>query len=440
MIPRYPLTFNPQLATDMLSSDVLYPLYNSLFTYNKGGEIITDIIKEYRWINNKSFSFNIKKGLKFSDGSSITNKTIVENLKYFIDKKRNFPYSSQFDFINKIMIKNGDIYIFLKYPFAPLLSYLTIKIIPEKYLGKNMIIPSSTGFIIKNKTKDGFSYKSGKRQWNFNICPDEITAVLKLINNEADILYGYKINDDKFKRKNINSKKYILNSLYYLVFNMRNKKFKKYANRCLIKKLLKFDDFYRILKNQYHYSFYPILNPVFKIEENIKTDYNCSGNLKTVGILINSESELRKKYAEIIKTLLENSGIKTDIFSLEYGIYLQRLKHGNFEIALGAFVFDYDPDQRDIWQTKGFMNYSGLSDKEIDNMLHTGVTIIDIRERIKFYKTIYKKIMEKIPIIFLPSPLYSVYYRKGVLIEIPELIHSNSSVLNYLKTWSKKEI
>jgi len=440
IIPKYPLTFNPQLATDMLSSDILYPLYNSLFSYDKKGEIVPDIIKEYNWINKRLFSFKIKRNLCFSDGEPINNKTIVENLKYFIDKNRNFPYSSQFDFIDNMMIKNKRVNIYLKYPFAPLLSYLTIKIIPEKFLGENKIIPSSTGFIIINKTKTGFSYKSEGKQYDFQVCPDEITAALKLMNNEADILYGFKIDSNKFKKKGINSKKYILNSLYYLVFNMRNKKFKKYENRCLIKRILNFDNIYKILDNQYHYSFYPILNPVFKIEDGIKTDYSCSGDLKTVKILVNSESELRKKYAEVIKFMFEQADIKTDIISLEYGIYLKRLKKGNFDIALGAYVFDYDPDQRDIWKTKGLMNYSGFSDKEIDKLLDKGVTILERNKRVALYNSVYKKIMKQIPVIFLPSPLYSIYHRQGVRIEIPELVHSNSSVLSYLKKWSKRDL
>ncbi len=437
----YLLHKNPQLSTDIGTTALLYPLYHSLFGYDEKGELIPDLISEYKWETPTTFKFKIKKSVFFISGQRVDEKTVIDNLKYFYDKTRNFPYATEYSFIKDVYKKRGKIIIELKKPFAPLLSYLTIGIIPTRNLGKDDEFPeSSKGFeILSYKDEKFFSVKKGKKIYKFYFIRDNLTALLKLKKGEVDVIAGYKFRKD-ISDKDILHTLYKFNMLYYFVFNTRLEKLSSFKKRSCILNCININSFYKGLKGKAYHSFYPFVNSKYfrESEHSIKKPLKkreCG--LKRLSLLINSESELKKLYAIILKDELEKCGINLNIVSLEYLSYLKRLKGRNFETAIGGYVFDSDLNRKDIWHSKGVMNYSGLKNAEIDKLVEEGIAETSKKKRIEIYKKLYSLIKENKPLLFLPTPYFKVYYRKGIKIKIPSLIHSNSSIFTFLEDWGK---
>lgn len=432
---------NPQLSTDIGTTALLYPLYHSLFSYDKEGKLIPDLISSYKWETSTIFKFRIKKSVFFKNGQRVDEKTVIDNLKYFYDKKRNFPYASEYEFIKDVYKKGNEIIIELKKPFAPLLSYLTISIIPPSRLGKDDKFPeSSKGFeILSYKEGKSFFIKKGRKIFEFYFIKDNLTALLKLKKGEVDVIAGYKFKKD-ISDKRISQALYKFNMLYYFVFNTMLTKLNSFEKRSCILNCININSLYKGLKGKAYHSYYPFVNSKYFKE----TDYLSKGNikerecgLKKLSLLINSESELKKLYAIILKEELKKCGINLNIISLEYSSYLKRLKGRNFETAIGGYVFDSDLSRKDIWHSKGVMNYSGLNNPEIDKLIEEGIAETSREKRIEIYKKLYSIIREYKPLLFLPTPYFKVYYRKGVKLKIPFLIHSNSSVFTFLENWDK---
>jgi len=436
---------NPHFATDMSSTFLLYPLYHSLFTYDENGKIVKDLVKEYFWENHLTLILKIRKDFHYTDGERITEKQVMENLKYFSNPQRNFPFSSEYDFIKNIEVYENRVIINLKYPFSPVLSYLTIPIIQKKFLGDTSKFPlSSKGFeIISYKRGSSFTVKKGKKLFKFIFVKDKMTALLKLKRGGVDLIAGYKYRQP-LNDSDILQKRYKMNMLYYLVFNLRDKRLKDIFLRKKIKGCLNFSTIAEAFKGDVYYSEYPVLIPGFfegweyKIkEENRRKFQQGDFNGSPFSILINSESGVKRLYSTIIKEQLKSCGIKVKIISLEYASYLKRLKGGAFEMAIGGYVFDSDPNQRDIWHSNGAVNYAGLKDESVNILIEKGIKEINFSVRKKIYTTLYSKIMGKIPLIFLPTPYFKVYYRKNLKIKIPSLLHSNSSLFQYIDSWEK---
>ncbi len=433
------LNKNPQLSTDINSTFLLHPLYRSLFSYNEDGIIVKDLVKSFRWKSPLLLNLRIKKNIKFSDGSLLTTETVKDNVRFFSNRRSKFPYSSEFQFIEKVLIKDDSILIKLKKPFSPIFSYLTIPILPSKWLGvEKNFPPTLKGFkILKFKEGKYFTFKKENKIFKIFFIKDKITAILKLVKGDIDLIAGYRLKTS-IKNPNITRKDYKINMLYYLIFNLKNRKVKDLKFRKFIRTCINLNDFKMLLKNNYYYSSFSILLPGYSIEVNFKKkEEKYYNNPPKISILVNAESELRKAYATIIKSQLEKCKIKTKIITVEYSSYLNRLKHRLYDVAIGGFIFDSDPNQKDLWHSSGSMNYSGLKDKEIDKLIEEGISETVPFKRKLIYKRLSILIMEKLPVIFLPTPYFSIYYRKNLRVKIPSLVHSNSSIFDYINEWEK---
>lgn len=85
-------TSDPQRAFDPTASLVDHAIYDTLFTY-KGGDLTTPIpLLVASWkasANARSFTFNLKKNVHFSDGTPLTSADVVFSLRRLVNLKGN---------------------------------------------------------------------------------------------------------------------------------------------------------------------------------------------------------------------------------------------------------------------------------------------------------------------------------------------------------------
>ncbi|MCS7188793.1 MAG: ABC transporter substrate-binding protein, partial [Bacteroidia bacterium] len=127
-------------------------------------------------------------------------------------------------------------------------------------------------------------------------------------------------------------------------------------------------------------------------------------------ILVNAGNEVRLQIAQIIKQEAEKVGMKANIVSLDWSIFLERTKKHEFDAYIGGWVGSHNPqDLKQIWHTnswaEGGSNYVGFGNPETDAIIEAVRRELDKDRRDSLYRLFHKIVYEEQPYIFLSCPL-----------------------------------
>ena len=81
LISANPSRLNPIIATDSTSHEISSWIFNSLVKYDKNATVVPSLAKSYRFIDNITLEFELKKGILWSDGENLTARDIVFTYK-----------------------------------------------------------------------------------------------------------------------------------------------------------------------------------------------------------------------------------------------------------------------------------------------------------------------------------------------------------------------
>jgi peptide/nickel transport system substrate-binding protein len=161
-----PKTFNPPLANEVSSTDLLNgPLFQGLTSYENADQALAPgLAKE--WSHSEdglTWTFTLRKGLRWSDGEPLTVEDVLFSAKVGLDP--NLQSS-----IRDIMQVGGKVWTFEKIDSLTFAVHLPGKFsaVPE-VLGSMYIVPEH---------KLGEAYKAGKysEMWGVNSAPSEIVT------------------------------------------------------------------------------------------------------------------------------------------------------------------------------------------------------------------------------------------------------------------------
>ena len=135
-------------------------------------------------------------------------------------------------------------------------------------------------------------------------------------------------------------------------------------------------------------------------------------------LLVNESTDntVRKNAAETIADQLKECGIEIIVESEEYTLneqnskYIDRLKNGDFDIALTGVCIGRDCDLTEFFEQDGDLNFGSISDDELLTMAKDIISAEDEASmRSKAYE-LQTAFVEKIPFIVLYFRLNSVVY------------------------------
>ncbi|KUO10246.1 ABC transporter substrate-binding protein [Streptomyces sp. DSM 15324] len=87
--------------------------------------------------NGLTYTYNLRDGVKFSDGEPLTSTDVVFTYKTILDEKTNNTSRSELDAIKDVRADGDDKVVFtLKYPYAPFAGRTVLPIVPEHVAGK----------------------------------------------------------------------------------------------------------------------------------------------------------------------------------------------------------------------------------------------------------------------------------------------------------------
>ncbi len=127
--PRF---INPVLATSKADKDLSILIYSGLLKSTPTEELITDLAKSYEISEDGYvYTFKLKEGLKFHDGTKIT----TEDIEFTINATQNdiikSPKRANWDGVEIKRLNDLEIQFILPQPYSPFLENLTLGVLPK---------------------------------------------------------------------------------------------------------------------------------------------------------------------------------------------------------------------------------------------------------------------------------------------------------------------
>jgi len=128
--PRF---INPIYAeTNDIDRDLTNLIFSGLMTYNEKGELVKDLAKEYKILDDgKIYEFYLKDNTVWHDGSSLTTDDIIFTIETIKSSDYKSPLRARWLGIKTEKISDRSVRFKLEEPYSPFLENCTLKIIPK---------------------------------------------------------------------------------------------------------------------------------------------------------------------------------------------------------------------------------------------------------------------------------------------------------------------
>ncbi|WP_090823448.1 glutathione ABC transporter substrate-binding protein [Paenibacillus sp. yr247] len=445
---------DPHKGTDIPSANVYHgKIYEGLVKQDKNMEIQPSLATEWKKVNETTWEFKLRQGVKFHDGTPFNAAAVKKTIDRVLDKKTASSRKDLFEMITEVkIIDDYTIQLITSYPFAPLLANLahyaggiiSPKAIDEQgdKLGQN---PSGTGpfkfeswtpgqEIKLSKNNEYWGEKAKVEKVTFRVIPEDSTRIALVETGEAQLAEPVPVTD--VERVSKSSSMTLVRSdalgVDYVGFNLKKKPFDDVRVRKAINLAV---DTEAILSGVYNnvgskatspmgpkvWGFNPNLKgypyDVNKAKELLK-EAGYSNGFKTT--IWTNDNKTRVKVAEVIQSQLKGIGINAEIKVLEWGAYLEATakgEHDMYVLGWSNLTGDADYNQYFLFHTKAFGNVGNrhfYSNPEIDKLIDAGRRESDPAKRKEIYAKAQEIEMEDASMILLRNNQYLVASGKNV--------------------------
>lgn len=129
-------------------------------------------------------------------------------------------------------------------------------------------------------------------------------------------------------------------------------------------------------------------------------------------------SEIAVKSFELFQANMKSIGIKTDMSSLEFNVFYQKEKAGDFDLDGGGFGGGADPDPYIFLHSKAMppagLNYGRYSNQRMDDIIMKARQEIDRTKRAELYKQFQALFVEQLPDLVDNMPYYRNVMNKRI--------------------------
>lgn len=435
-ISAQPDKLDPQKTTAYASFQVLENVYDTLVVPNPKTLTFEPSLAT-KWSvsdDNLTWTFQLRHGVTFHDGSAFDASDVVYSYDRIIDGKLSNAY--RFATVKKVKAVDKDtVEIDLSKPTPNLLAdigaFKGMAILPkgadQKYdLNKE---DAGTGpFTIESVQPDSITLKAYPGYWGkgpyvgtveFRFISEPTTALTALRTGEVDWTDNIPpqnvdslAGDDSVRFKSVPSVDY-----WYLAMNFDRKPFDNpkfreavaYAlDRKAITEAAKFDaatvNQTAIPKGSYWYDDYaPYSHDPGKARSLLK---QAGINGATMELMVTSEYPETVQAAQVISAELGKVGIKVKIDVEDFGTWLDRESKGNFDSFMLGWLGNVDPFGYYDSQHRcgGSNNYQHYCNKQVDKLLDQAAVETDKATRKQLYDEAVKQIVDDNSYIYLYNP------------------------------------
>ncbi|SNX47030.1 Heme-binding protein A precursor [Vibrio thalassae] len=451
-----PKSLDPQAVTAINDFRILMNVYEGLVRYKNGSLEVEPALAESWTISEdgKKYTFKLREGVKFHDGSPLNADAVVFNFERMLDEDHPFhntgPFPLSFFFSAVEDVKAVDaktVEFTLNAPFAPFLSNLAyptgLIVSPEavkKYkteFGRN---PSGTGpfkfaeweannKVVVVNNENYWGDKAKVEAVVFRPITDANTRVAEMLSGNLDIMVEVPpVSLDKFSSDSFELKEQAGPHVWFLILNAKegpfaDKRVRQAANYAINKQAIVED----VLEGTAQVAAGPT-PPAFAWAYNEDLEpypYNpekAKALLKEAGIkdatltfyVTEGGSGMLDPIpmATAIQADLKAVGIDVNIETYEWNTFLGKVNpglEGKADMAEMAWMTN-DPDtlpflalRTEAWPEKGGFNSGYYSNPKVDALLNAARESTDQAERAKLYKQMQEIVQEDAPWVFVAN-------------------------------------
>jgi peptide/nickel transport system substrate-binding protein len=198
-------TMDPRNALGTVTAGVMRDVFSSLVKTDERGTIFPDLAESYKNIDDITWEFKLRDGVRFHDGSRLTTADVKYTIDTIRDKSKSYRLASDFSFMQVEIIDDLNLRIITDEPFSSLLLRLNyVKIIPHAYVEKvgdaefaakpigsgpyKFIEWRKDDRVILEANPDYFGGKPAIDKVTLRVIPEAAARIAALESGEADII------------------------------------------------------------------------------------------------------------------------------------------------------------------------------------------------------------------------------------------------------------
>lgn len=447
-------SMDPHLTNDLPSNNIFINLYENLLTLDENGELVGQLAESWEKVDDLSYRFNLRKGVKFHNGEELK----ASDVKFSLLRAMNIEGSAVTHVVGEIdpegFVIEDDytIVIKIKQPFSVFLTYLTHvpggSILNEKAVteagdayAQNPVGTGPLKFkdwtkgdrLVLEKFEEHWGVQPAYDEYVFRAIPEDNSRTIELEAGNVDVIYGVKADDiiriddnpdlKMARSTNLNTQ--------YMGFNCQRGPLADVKVRQAISKALTVD---QIVTTVLRGVGSQATGPISPSAKYYNTDLEAKQqNIEEAKALLAeagypdgfdttlwlNDKKVRVDMSEIIQNQLKAIGINVDVKVFEWSTYYEALKNGEIDLYLVGWTMSApDPDFGlfPLFHTSnmGTNNFSFYSNEEVDAMLEKGRLLEDGAERKQLYLDLQAKIYEESPWVFLYNGEETVGLKAGL--------------------------
>ena len=428
------VSMDPQNQSDVASGLIIRHIFNRLMSISDDGELGMDLVESYEMVDDTTYRFKIKEGVKFHDGSDLT----TADVKFTLERAKTMSSTiSSASHIDEIIVDSDhEFTLKLTAPYPAILYVLgnmNFSIVPEHIINEqgaeafaaNPIGSGPFKFVEwepldhwtierNDEYVDGPAFAS---KITVKVVPEAGNRCINLETGEADIALrlseidvpNVENNPDLIAHAEVGA------SIEFMGMNCENEYFDDVRVRQAVNYAINKQEIVDTIlegrgepANTYVGKTIPSYNPdqedypfdIAKAKELMaEAGYEDGFDVK-----ITVNGDVRTRTATLIQAQLAEIGIDVEIETLEWGTYLDQLKTGELDMyILGWSNSTIDPDRSfstlfpsDQCGYDG-NNYTFFKNTEVDKLIAEAAVNTDHEARMKQYQKLQSVLMEQAP-------------------------------------------
>lgn len=436
------VSLDPRTARNTTDYRVLDLVYDGLVRLSPGLLPQPNLALKWEQTDPTTIVFDLRDDAKFHDGKPVLASDVVFTYTTILDPKLASNAASLFAPIQSVeALGDHQVKFTLKHPYAPLLSYLDIGIVPQHLVeaghdlsaqpvgsGPYKFVSWSRGHqIALEANADYAGGEPGTREIVFVTLGDNTARAQALEAGDLDIVMTplspddvERLSaDDRFKHTRLPGL-----TITYLNFNTQSPALSDPAVRRAVSMLVDQD----VIVNQIYggldvpgtsvlippsaWSYTDqIRQPQFDVEKAGATLRELGwtpgadgilqkdGQKLTIKLSTNAEDSARIQTIEYMQNVMQQVGIDAQVEIADFPAWIANVRSGKFDIALLSWVNLVDPDRGTYSQltTTGALNWGKYSNAEVDAALQAGRNAVDQEARVKAYHEAARIIADEVP-------------------------------------------
>lgn len=439
---------DPHLATSFSSFRVIEVMYEGLLRLDEDGALEPALASNWEISEDgKTYTFYIRKGVKFHDGSELTAEDVKASFRRILDPEVGSPQASRLQKIKEMkVVGKYKIKIALSSKFAPFLYKVAgpgRAIIPKSIVEKGGNLKKQdlgTGpFKLSNWVPgEQIVLKKNEDYWmedlpyldkiTYKIIPEPATRRAALQSGDIDLIPSADTTSVQVLQGVKNVKIISTQELAYSLigFNLNREPLDDPRVRRAIAYAM---DRKEIIQAVYDglatvgTPLPPALREWYIKPSKLETYVQNYGKAKELleeagypdgikfSVTVSPALKTALQIAQVLQQQLKPAGITMEINTVEWGTFLDAWRNSDFDsfVSLNGGSFDPDGYYYRTFHSQGSTNVFNYSDPVMDKLLEKGRVTTDKEERKEIYMKIQKRLIEQMPIIFIAyANLYTI--------------------------------